>query len=253
MEIKAFVSDVDKTLTNDKLVLDLGAIRTIRQLEAAGIPVVLVTARDYMTAATLSQFMGACGLVAAENGSVLLNFRSKMPPVPVVLGDPQRVAQGVRALQDSLGDLISVFPTPGRLCSAVVGRKFPVEVGNQVLKDHDTHTRLLDSSLAYHLVDEDTGKGRGVREAAAALGIEPANVVAIGDNFNDMEMFRAAAYSIAVGNAPQEVKNQVDYACKAKYGVGFREGVLHALYQFGREDVAFQIKPLRKKSKVIGA
>ena len=242
MEIKAFVSDIDKTLTNNEMLLDIGAIQTIRCLEAAGIPVVLVTARDYMTAASLSMFMGACGLVAAENGSVLWNIHSGKSPL--IFGSEIRIAHGLSVLQTCFGDLLHIYNTPGRLCSAVLSHKFDLDIGNQILKDNRTNTCLLDSSLAYHLVDEDTGKGRGVREAAEALGIETANIVAIGDNLNDMEMFQAAAYSIAVSNAPQKVKDEVNYVCKAEYGTGFREGILHALCQFGREDVAFNINHL---------
>jgi hydroxymethylpyrimidine pyrophosphatase-like HAD family hydrolase len=64
------------------------------------------------------------------------------------------------------------------------------------------------------------------------LGCEAEHIVAIGDNFNDLDMFAVAGYSIAVGNAPQAVKEQVDYACDACFGARFREGVRHALERF---------------------
>jgi len=229
MELKAFACDIDKTLTNDAMMLDLYAVETIRYLEAAGLPVILVTARDYMTAWTLSIFMGACGVVAAENGAVVVsNLVGGQPPA--TLGDMARVKRGLAALQESFGDKVVVYPTPGRLASAVVQRTFDVEEGNAILAP--VGARLLDSSLAYHLVDANTGKGHGVEEAARQLGIEAKNVAVIGDNFNDLEMFAAGGYSIAVGNAPQAVKDQVDYTCSARFGEGFREGVKHALKHF---------------------
>jgi phosphoglycolate phosphatase (TIGR01487 family) len=229
MELKAFACDIDKTLTNDQMLLDLYAVETIRCLEAAGLPVILVTARDYMTAWTLSVFMGACGMVAAENGAVLVsNLIGGQPPL--ALGDIGKVKHGLSVLQEAYGDQVVIYPTPGRLCSAVVQRTFDVAEGNVLLAK--AGARLLDSSLAYHLVDAETGKGRGVEEAARQLGVEPENVVVIGDNFNDLEMFAAGGYSIAVGNAPQAVKDQVDYACSAQFGEGFREGVKHALERF---------------------
>lgn len=251
MELKAFACDIDKTLTNENLLLDLRAIRTIRLLEASGIPVVFITARDYMTAASLSMFLGACGLVASENGAVLLNFRDRKLtsglPGPLILGDMARVQRGLSALKEAYGDKVMIIPTPMRACSGVILRTIDLDEGNKLLKEKGTQARLLDSSLAFHLIDTDTGKGRGVRETAKILGITPENMVAIGDNLNDMEMFEAAAYSITVGNAPQVVKDSVDYACKAKYGAGFCEGVLHALVKFGREDVAMKIKPSHRK------
>ena len=230
MEIKAIVCDVDKTLTNDQIVLNLHAVDAIRCLEAAGLPVILVTARDYLTAGQLAMFMGTCGIVAAENGAVIWSMRGNQQPF--LTGKRGRVRRGLKALSESLGDNLTIFPTPGRLCSAVVLRTFDLEQGMSILRESKVKARLLDSSLAYHLVDQDTGKGRGVREVAKLLDIDAENIVAIGDNLNDLEMFEAAGYSICVGNAPQEVKDLVDFSCKASFGEGFIEGVTHALQNF---------------------
>jgi hypothetical protein len=225
MELKVIVTDIDGTLTDDAMLLDLEALAAIRRLEAAGIPVVLVTARDYTTAGTLAVYMGACGVVATENGAVIGNFRLRQPPL--VLGDPARVRRGLAVLQASLGDDVDISPQPGRLCSVALRRRFDLAEGLALLQKDGVEATLIDSGLAYHLIDVDTGKGRGVREAVKLLGLEAENTVVIGDNFNDLDMFAVAGYSIAVGNAPQAVKEQVDYACTARFGAGFCEGVAH--------------------------
>lgn len=50
-------------------------------------------------------------------------------------------------------------------------------------------------------------KGNGVRYLAEELlGIGAANVMAIGDNFNDVEMLEYAGIGVAMGNAPAGVK-----------------------------------------------
>lgn len=50
-------------------------------------------------------------------------------------------------------------------------------------------------------------KGVGVRYLAEELlGIDAANVMAIGDNFNDVEMIEYAGIGVAMGNAPADVK-----------------------------------------------
>ena len=41
---------------------------------------------------------------------------------------------------------------------------------------------------------------------AASQGIEPADIVAFGDNFNDMEMLLQVGHGVAMGNAPDAVK-----------------------------------------------
>lgn len=49
-------------------------------------------------------------------------------------------------------------------------------------------------------------KGVGVRYLAELLGLQPTNVMTIGDNFNDVEMLEYAGIGVAMGNAPAEVK-----------------------------------------------
>jgi len=50
-------------------------------------------------------------------------------------------------------------------------------------------------------------KGTALRLVAGRLGIPLGQVLAIGDNPNDMPMFAAAGTSVAMGNAPPEVKD----------------------------------------------
>lgn len=50
-------------------------------------------------------------------------------------------------------------------------------------------------------------KGAAVQYIAEdLLGLQPENVMAIGDNFNDVEMISYAGLGVAMGNAPSEVK-----------------------------------------------
>ena len=233
MEIKAIACDVDQTLTDEFALLDMNAVETIRCLEAGAVPVILVTSREYMTAGSLSTFMGACGVVAAEDGTVIGNSWDLLQG-PTILGDPAKIEHGLAVLRQALGDQMTVFPWLGRVCSACLlhSPTYSAAEGNVILAENEVGARLLDSGVAYLLIDADTNKGRGLREAARLLNVEPESIVAIGDNFNDLDMFDVAGYSIAVGNAPQAVKDQVDYACNARFGGGFCEGVRHALERF---------------------
>lgn len=53
-------------------------------------------------------------------------------------------------------------------------------------------------------------KGQGLKILAADCGIPLARSVAIGDNFNDLDMFAAAGFSVAMAGSPDEVKLQAD-------------------------------------------
>jgi hypothetical protein len=53
-------------------------------------------------------------------------------------------------------------------------------------------------------------KGDGVAALAATAGLALENVAVIGDQRNDMAMFRRAGFSIAMGQAPEEVRAAAD-------------------------------------------
>lgn len=54
-------------------------------------------------------------------------------------------------------------------------------------------------------------KGTGVALLARTLGIAPTHIVAMGDNFNDLDMFAVAACSVAMGGGPEEVQAAADH------------------------------------------
>ncbi|WP_018659997.1 Cof-type HAD-IIB family hydrolase [Heyndrickxia acidiproducens] len=60
----------------------------------------------------------------------------------------------------------------------------------------------------------EVSKGNALTFMARHLNIPLKDTIAIGDNFNDLSMFKAAAVSIAMGNAEEEVKKQSTYVTK---------------------------------------
>ena len=55
-----------------------------------------------------------------------------------------------------------------------------------------------------------TDKGRGLKVLATECGIPVTRSVAIGDNYNDLDMFAAAGFSVAMAGSPDEVKARAD-------------------------------------------
>ena len=49
-------------------------------------------------------------------------------------------------------------------------------------------------------------KGQGLRTLASLLGVDVADVVAIGDSYNDVEALRAVGMPVAMGNAPADIR-----------------------------------------------
>lgn len=56
-----------------------------------------------------------------------------------------------------------------------------------------------------------SGKGEAIRWLAGELGIPMEQTAAIGDSFNDLNMLEAAGYAVAMGNANDAIKQQVDF------------------------------------------
>ncbi len=54
-------------------------------------------------------------------------------------------------------------------------------------------------------------KATGVSRVGKTLGVDPANMVAMGDSYNDLPMLKACGFAVAMGNAPEEVKAVADF------------------------------------------
>jgi Cof subfamily protein (haloacid dehalogenase superfamily) len=82
-----------------------------------------------------------------------------------------------------------------------------------------SHPRYLEVMAA------GVGKAPAVAAAAAALGLDPRALAAIGDAENDVELLRSAGLAIAMGNAAPEVIAVADHVT----GSNARDGVARAL------------------------
>ena len=58
-------------------------------------------------------------------------------------------------------------------------------------------------------------KGAGLLRLARELGVDPADTIAIGDNWNDWPMIRDAGLGACVANAVEDMNPQCDYVCHA--------------------------------------
>lgn len=68
--------------------------------------------------------------------------------------------------------------------------------------------------LDFTLIDilpPDASKGIGLEKLAAINGFSPENIMAIGDNFNDLEMLEFAGTPVVMGNASPELLEKENY------------------------------------------
>ena len=54
-------------------------------------------------------------------------------------------------------------------------------------------------------------KASGIARVGQTIGVNPTNMVAVGDSYNDLPMLEACGFSVAMGNAPPEVKDAAEF------------------------------------------
>src|SRR6185369_13578152 len=110
---------------------------------------------------------------------------------------------------DSLEDYLDHEPIhlafSGR-CSAMdqLGETLQVELGSSV-KVLSTQYLEQDFTLI-DVVNPSASKGAGVAAAAAELSVSAAEIMAIGDNYNDLEMLLFAGTGVVMANAPHSLR-----------------------------------------------
>lgn len=80
-----------------------------------------------------------------------------------------------------------------------------------ITKDKVTVTYSSNRYIEFNSMGVD--KGNAVLELSSILEIPKEEIIAIGDNFNDLAMLEAAGLSVAVNNAVPAIKEKVDYVC----------------------------------------
>lgn len=72
------------------------------------------------------------------------------------------------------------------------------------------YTTVKSTDFYYEILNKEANKGNAVAKLAAYLGIKQAEVMAIGDNENDLTMIEYAGIGVAMGNATANVKAAAD-------------------------------------------
>jgi Cof subfamily protein (haloacid dehalogenase superfamily) len=110
----------------------------------------------------------------------------------------------------------------------VVFKKEEEEENREVLERLQKDSSLTVTSSRPSIYDvsaEGVDKGLAVRTARKALEIEKEKVCVIGDFYNDVPMFQEAGLSIAMGNAPEEVRQKADKTVSSNNEDGVAEAI----------------------------
>ena len=78
-------------------------------------------------------------------------------------------------------------------------------------------------------------KGQALQYMMTTMNIESEQVIAIGNNFNDVAMFKTAGVAVAMGNSPQGVKEEADFVTKSNQNNGVAYALQKIIVEGGTE------------------
>ncbi len=224
MGLKVFAVDIDGTLTENGSKVNLYALSLLRALEQLGYKVIFVTGRSSIEAYILAVFAGTSKIAVGENGGVV----TISPSEHILLADRtacERAYNILKARIDSVR-IKQVFP---RMTEVVLERTFSIDEASRILEQEGLDVKIVDSMYAYHINEKGIDKTKGLKKALDILGLSLDECIAIGDSATDVPLFKACAYSIAIGNADDHVKSMAKVSVKDKDGNGLTEAIYYAI------------------------
>ena len=221
MRRKTFAVDIDGTITeNGGGRIHLGALNSLRHMKRLGHNVILVSGRSSIEAYLLGVFGGLDTIGVGENGGCITYGSNDH----ILLGNKQQCVEALGIIRTKIQNVTEkpVFP---RMTEVVLERTFDISDAQKIIQNTSLDVVLADSQYAIHINSAGIDKTTGFKEVMKKMDIKPEDVIAIGDSETDIPLFKLAKYSIAVGNAFDDVKSHARMVVSAHAG----DGVIEAL------------------------
>jgi HAD superfamily hydrolase (TIGR01484 family) len=236
---KLVALDVDGTLVDERNAISPAIAEAVRGLVDSGITVVVSTGRAVPGAMEVCERLHLPdGLAVCSNGAVLVGYR----PLEVIHAVTFDASEAVRRVLTEVPDAFVAVEEIG--VGYRVNQPFPSGeiAGTITIEDVDSLisepvTRVIIRAPShnpheFHELVEGLGltetnyyigytawldlaplgvsKASGLANVCERLGIAAADVLAVGDGHNDVEMLQWAGRGVAMGHAPDQLKNAAD-------------------------------------------
>ena len=94
----------------------------------------------------------------------------------------------------------------------MISDKKTLDEYEHIYRKYDSGYSVRSGDEFFDIVPDGASKGGALNTLSQMLGIEKNHVIAAGDNFNDLDLLKAAGVSYAVENAQEEIKTAADFA-----------------------------------------
>ena len=222
IRIRAAALDLDGTIIGPNELVTPAVLDAVGRLSAQ-IPVFIATGREPQDVFNYAGQLGLTGPQLSDGGAAILDpvacnhiWSANLGPelAPDVLGlieqlDAHFVATHVQ------GTFRRVMDIPDWDIVRISALDLTREAAEELVTRFREHPRMsvILASLPYNglwAVDftrSGVDKGSGVARMGEMLGVEPANMACVGDSYNDLPMFAACGLAIAMGAAPEEIRD----------------------------------------------
>lgn len=236
--------DLDGTVMDPygKAPISQRCLSVVARLQEAGLPVTFVTGRTEDYASPIAHTFGITTPLVTYNGGRLYSptekraiYEAAIPAGRVdellrwldgltdVVAVYWASAQGLRLVQNRCsGNPASddyLFGTPREIVGPFVAGRDPSHTLSKVIVatrepregqvgavfGHDVQAVRTHPDL-FEILPAGISKGSGVARLCQLLEVDPARVLAVGDQANDVATFETVGYSVAMGDAPEPVK-----------------------------------------------
>lgn len=248
MSIKLIAIDIDGTLLNEKNELAPATIDAVKAASAQGIKVVLCSGRPLTGVAPYIQKLGISGddqyavtyngaVAQTVSGKILINHAlsfndyidlealSRKLQVSFQIETPDYIYTANKNInpytifESNLVKMLIRYREVGEMPRDVtVSKAMFVDTPENIdrIKPlipqdfHDKYYVVQSTPFFIEVMNKEASKGNALRGLAAELGLEPAEIMTLGDQGNDLTMIEYAGLGVAMGNAIDEVKQAAD-------------------------------------------
>ncbi len=267
MSIKLVTIDIDGTLLNSERKLTDEVKKAIQEATKKGVNIVLATGRPTIGVMPLIKELGLDnehGFMITYNGGMIQNAGTE----EVLIQHPLSFEDylDVELLSRKLGvhfhvqDYERMYTANRDISEYTINEAFltgiPVSyravsemtpdiniIKSMMIDDKDTLDRAIaripnsykdkfsmvkSAPYYYEILSKNATKGLAVKELSELLNIKPDEVMAIGDNENDLSMIEVAGIGVAMGNAVPAVLEIADKITKSND----EHGVAHAINEW---------------------
>lgn len=256
--IKLVVTDIDGTIYTPENGISNGVKNCVQELVNTGVNVVIATGRTFGSAKHVADRLGIkCPLIAYQGGlvcsysgeildskyldpeiakEIIADCRKRNIHLNVYVNDTLYVEDDDEYIKDYIGDkgidyfLVDRFEDLdfsklNKLLAIVYDSQFIDNLIEELRNKYPDLYVVKSYKYFCEIANKEATKGNAIKFLAKKYGITTDEIMAIGDQNNDIEMVMTAGCGVAMGNGTDEIKKVAKYVTDSVENDGFVKAV----------------------------